>query len=278
MAHVSRSLEQKSKSNDSPDCKMPSGKIPLIISSGLSSILSLDNMFTALEQMALHPPPDWGIEIGTIAHNLRSALNQLVYQLVYQLALLNKPAKTVAGDYGTQFPIFLFRERRAGKFRSRCFNSRGRSMIRLLKLIHQALIERLQPYNRGNNALFKSPEWSKYRGRNSPLFWLEQINNADKHRLIQVVSVKIGAGPMIAWWGDETRFPNSSIRLVILKDGAKFGEFPKDVHVDSEVLPLIAFANCGCQAIDRKGVIFILKKILLQVEFIIELFASEFYQ
>lgn len=44
------------------------------------------------------PPPslDWGVSIGEITHNLRSALNHLVYQLTL-LNSANKPI-TVTGD------------------------------------------------------------------------------------------------------------------------------------------------------------------------------------
>jgi 8-oxo-dGTP pyrophosphatase MutT (NUDIX family) len=45
------------------------------------------------------PPLDWGVEIGEIAHNLRSALDGLVYQLALPTT------KAPAGN--AQFPIFL---------------------------------------------------------------------------------------------------------------------------------------------------------------------------
>ena len=68
------------------------------------------------------PPPslDWGVYIGEIAHNLRSALNYLIYQL----ALLETSPETVAWDRSLQFPIFGNPSE---------FRDSGKRMIRLLK-------------------------------------------------------------------------------------------------------------------------------------------------
>lgn len=58
------------------------------------------------------PDLDWGVSIGEIAHNLRSALDGLVWQL----ALLKTKGKAPAGN--TQFPIFLIgrtKRRRGGQ-------------------------------------------------------------------------------------------------------------------------------------------------------------------
>ena len=48
------------------------------------------------------PSPERSIDIGEIAHNLRSALNHLIFQL----ALLCETMETVTGDKSLQFPIF----------------------------------------------------------------------------------------------------------------------------------------------------------------------------
>ena len=213
------------------------------------------------------PPPalDWGVYIGEIAHNLRSALNYLVYQL----ALLNgsnKPA-SVARDKRLQFPVFL---------RSREFKVKGNNMIKLLRPEHKARIERLQPYKRSGGMLLKSVNLAEWRGRNSPLFWLEEINNADKHRIIQVAGVKPG-GFVISYWGERTKPPFKGVRQVfrILRDGAKFGEADPDVHVNTQIRAFIAFTD-GCEAVRNEPVCDLLDKIRITVSEIIESFVSEF--
>lgn len=224
------------------------------------------------------PPPDpgWGVSIGEISHNLRSALDGLVYQL----ALLK--TKTPTGDTQQQFPIFLHgrtnrRDRKGNPIRQFEFrrgrNGKlvtnqpgiGRRMIRDLCPPHQAIIERLQPYKRGR------------KGRQCPLYWLQEINNADKHRLIQVVAAKWGAGPFLGFWPESAdRPPSISIRRnVVLKDGAIFGEGPCNMHMHPKVIPLVAFSE-GCEAVRLKSVTFTLGIIAEHVSEIVESFAPEF--
>jgi len=212
------------------------------------------------------PPPslDWGVYIGEITHNLRSALNHLVYQLAL-LNSANKP-ETVARDKRLQFPIFL---------KSRDFKAQG-NMIKLLRPEHKAFIERLQPYKRSGGMLLKSTDLTEWRGRNSPLFWLEEINNADKHRIIQVAGVKLG-GFVISHWGERPEPLLKASRPVfrILKDGAKFGEADPDVHVNTQIRSLIAFWQ-GCEPVKGKGVVSVFNTILVLVSEIVESFTSEF--
>lgn len=135
------------------------------------------------------PSLEWGVYIGEIAHNLRSALDELVYQLA--LLQIKTPQRNI------QFPIFLVGNttRKQGRGLIPHFEGGergcGHSMICPLLPGHQALIERWQPYKRGRG------------GRNSPLYWLKEVNNADKHRLIQVVAPRqrfqpssVGGWPM----------------------------------------------------------------------------------
>ncbi len=210
----------------------------------------------------LPPSLDWGIYIGEIAHNLRSALNHLVYQLAL-LNSLNEP-ETVARDKSLQFPIFLDK----GKFATK-----GKGMIKLLKSEHKASIERLQPYNSSSSPHLKTIDLTKWSGCNSPLFWLEEINNADKHRLIQVTGIKI-SGFSTTYWGEQTdAFVGGTFD--ILEDGAKFGEAAPDVHVNVQIHPLIGFAN-GCEAVVNKPVCLLLDLIGTTVSEIVESFTSEF--
>lgn len=200
------------------------------------------------------PPPDleWGVWIGEIAHNLRSALDGLVYQL----ALL----KTKTPARNTSFPVFLI----GSTTRKHAhFEGNGRSMIRDLKPKHQARIERLQPYKRGRG------------DRNCPLWWLHEVSNADKHRLIQVVGAKTGIGPFVVGWGDDFKYPFSIRPSIILKDGAIFGEAPRGAHVNPKLTPLVAFWE-GCPQVKGKAVANTLRIITEDVSKIIEGFAPEF--
>ncbi len=217
----------------------------------------------------LPPSPEWGIYIGEIAHNLRSALDQLVYQL----ALLK--TKTPASN--SQFPIFLVgraKRRKPGKRRELIPHfegmrlSDGRSMIRDLSRKHQAMIERLQPYHRSNRAMNGPHSANQSGARNSHLWWLHEINNADKHRLIQVVGAKKGAYWYSHWGHIE---PKIIFYGNMLQDSAKFCSAPSDVHMNPTVFPLISFDNT-CPAVLGYGVHYVLSEIAKTVSSIIEEF------
>lgn len=213
----------------------------------------------------LPPSKEWGIFIGEITHNLRSALNHLVYQL----ALLNSTnkAEAVAGDRRLQFPIFL---------KSKQFKPKGQNGIKLLLPKHQTSIKRLQPYKRSNGVLFKTIDLAKCCGRNSPLFWLEEINNADKHRLLQVVAIRLGIGTVIDGSGyNAIKRSFSKLRIIELKNGAKFCEASPEMDVNASVSPVIAFAQT-CRAVNNMGVLYVLEGITEYVSEVIESFASEF--
>ncbi len=205
---------------------------------------------------SINPPVDWGVRIGEVAHNLRSALDGLIWQL----ALIT--TKTPAPN--TQFPIFrvgsTMRKRRGNKIPH--FECDGRRMIRDLRPEHQAVIERLQPYKAGRG------------GRSNLLYALQEINNADKHRLIQVLGAKHAAVSYAAW-GDDVVSPLFDYRSVMLKDGAKFGEAAENVNVYPELSAYIAFWQ-GCPAVRRRPVHPTLVRITEQVSEIIEGFAPEF--
>ena len=136
-------------------------------------------------------------------------------------------------------------------------------MTRLLKPEHKTFIEGLQPYE-------GRPDYH-------PLNWLEEINNSDKHRLIQVVGAKLAIGPGLAWMGDREIIPLMSIDgFTILENGAEiYSDIPPDVQVVQNIVPSIAFAN-GCEIVKGRGVIFILNKIAILVSDIIDSFPNEF--
>jgi hypothetical protein len=106
------------------------------------------------------PPLALAPVVGDCVHNLRSALDNLAFEL----ALVHKGtkmSKRIANDSG--FPIFKT---------SGGFNEHGKLMIRGIRPEAKEIVERLQPYNRGNVPITTSSLW-----------WLRELSNSDKHRL-----------------------------------------------------------------------------------------------
>ncbi len=121
--------------------------------------------------------PQWGLEIGEILFNLRSALNHLAWQLV----ILD------AGTPGeqTQFPV-----------RATPFNKKGvLTPTQLTPEINSPQIlealDKVQPYY--------GHDFTPAPNHQSPLWQLHKLNNIDKHRLLLVVLVALDVGQM--WWG-----------------------------------------------------------------------------
>lgn len=128
-----------------------------------------------LRAQVLKPPPtiEWGLRLGDILHNFRSALDHLVWQL----ALAHRPDREPPPR--TEFPIFIDRE---------LFAAERRKKIGGLSSRAQEIIERLQPYNRS-----ELPE-------SDPLWYLHELNRTDKHRVLHVVSAAI---PTVSFTADE---------------------------------------------------------------------------
>jgi len=106
--------------------------------------------------------------IGDIVHNLRGALDHLVWDL----AILDGgawPVDALGREIETQFPIC------GGSDGQRRFRSKTVQSVRLHSLTpeHRAVIERFQPYVAGDDALTR----------------LATISNADKHRAVQPVFI-----------------------------------------------------------------------------------------
>lgn len=104
-------------------------------------------------------PPEWGVILGEIVHDIRSALDHLIWQLV--IYATDKPP---AENDKTQFPIFLTAAR---------FQSNRSSMLKGVSKKAASLIESFQPFATGENT-------------SSPLWHLNQLSNIDKHRVIHL--------------------------------------------------------------------------------------------
>jgi len=138
------------------------------------------------------PPVEWGPVIGDIAHNLRSALDHLVWQL--WLLQTSSPYRRAA------FPIFID----ARRYSDTC--------IRQLTARQKAAIERLQPYHASNPA-------------SHPLWILHEIDNADKHRLIQLAGSILdfkGLGINELWGYDIIHF---NVGGGLVEDGTQIADF-----------------------------------------------------
>jgi hypothetical protein len=116
------------------------------------------------------PPLDFALIIGDVAHNVRSALDHLVYALSSRQA--QRSGKT-------QFPIFTDECR---------FKVLGIPMIASLKRPERTLIERVQPF-------------AAVVPDDDPLAILNRLSNLDKHRL--PVTVGAATGDTSTWIGTD---------------------------------------------------------------------------
>jgi hypothetical protein len=229
-------------------------------------------------------PIDWSLLIGEIAHNLRSALDGLIYQLIR--------ANGKWPSSNSQFPIFLVgktKRHRTGKAkRSLIPHFWGKELADGLNMIggvadrHLAMIERFQPYKRGNG------------GRKCALFLLKKLNNTDKHRLLAILAptadslsfsgmaghvhfnrrVTLYTNAKIGWVTDvPPNRPGQGAIYTFDPTTGKLSEPKMEVKVD--VAPGIRFGD-SCQAVKGFPVIRTVDSMANQVSRIIESFSHEF--
>jgi len=108
------------------------------------------------------PDPMWGVRIGEVVHNLRSALDHIVWQLVVMNT--GKPPTVTK----TQFPIF---QHEAG------FRDRGLKLLQGVSKDATDMIEAEQPFRTGEG--IKSPRH------------LHELSNIDKHRTLHVTGAMV---------------------------------------------------------------------------------------
>lgn len=191
--------------------------------------------------------PNLGLLCGEICHNLRSALDQLVYQL-YLLDPANDPK-----DQRTQFPILSKAPSRKNgqSFERRTINSD----LKGVRKKHRDMIELQQPCKR------------RQGGANGPLAILSNLNNADKHRMLKELQVP---GGMYEY---EIKGSNASFRpspARVLRDGAKLFEFDPSVTVLPGFEPQVSFWD------EQLPVVLSLRLIAQKVSSIIEDFNADF--
>jgi hypothetical protein len=122
-------------------------------------------------QIVKQPPIlEWGVLIGDFFHNLRSALDHLAWQL----CLVHKPKREPPSR--TEFPIFRDCSR---------FEAAARSRICGMSKAAQSVIRDLQPCYRRDNP------------KSDPLWYIHEMNNTDKHRLLHASSGAVAAVSMM---------------------------------------------------------------------------------
>jgi hypothetical protein len=110
------------------------------------------------------PPRDFAPMIGDAVHNLRSALDHLVYEMAPEAVQRDEQART-------QFPIATAEA---------AYRRDSKKMLEEITGDERTLIERLQPW-------YASPESP---GEN-PLAILRELSNGDKHRLLVPVIAEL---------------------------------------------------------------------------------------
>jgi hypothetical protein len=120
----------------------------------------------------------YGVVVGDVVHNLRSALDHAVWQLVL--------SNGGAPDRRTVFPILRS---------TREYQERGRAALHGVSPTAESFVEAVQPFHTPDETL--APEASF-------LWVLNEMSNWDKHRVINVTAARI-AGWTVTMTGGLTR-------------------------------------------------------------------------
>jgi hypothetical protein len=137
-------------------------------------------MFAVRIRVLRDPPVDWGVDVGGIAHGLRSALNQLVTELVKENGA--EPSR------GNQFPIFTDQHTYRSKGQSR-ISPRDRQLPGVARR-DKKMIDAVQPFGRVPKSMHRDP-----------FAQLQWLNNRDKHVELQPAFVSVSK------WGISARHP-----------------------------------------------------------------------
>ncbi len=224
-------------------------------------------------------PDQFAVMVGMIAHNMRATLDGLAYQLAILAADGNPKEEDLLR---VQFPIRIYGpESKALSNRGRqepCF-SFDSGNFKPLGEKYLARLEELQPYK---------PDCG---GRDSPLWLLDRLNNADKHRVVVLLATAAAkvegfmnvTGPPVDLGGGRFRTPSPPAHRLTtgapFEDGARIGYIdvrsPADVDMKIKVLPQVRF-GAGCDAVTDRNVVHTLRTIRDHVHGIVESFQPEF--
>jgi hypothetical protein len=215
-------------------------------------------------------PPEWGLLVGDFAHNARSALDQLAWQLVLESG--GTPSKR------TQFPILVDPVWDSAEGKERLDGANKRFLD---------LVEECQPYKRAD------PERPAERIRigTAPLSILAALNNEDKHRVLNTTPAAIQSIGYDAFPGRDVEsvdVSGSEVFLGPLEDGEKMLRIPivsngpepevklqRQETIGIEIGYRIEFAD-RTWVTGKKRIIEILSAILEEEWSIFEVFVNEF--
>ncbi len=178
------------------------------------------------------PPSSLTVEIGEFLYNTRAALDYTACEL----ARYNRESI----DEQVEYPIFLDRS----DFRNPASQELTRGVKRRigkLAAVHQAIIERQQPFNRSDGAADDDPLWLLY-----------VLSNHDRHQFIHLVST-ITSESFHDFSPPEAaaRFEQISVSYGAFENRAEVARFrikdgaALDVNVESRVRFNVAFDEMG---------------------------------
>jgi hypothetical protein len=211
-------------------------------------------------------PLRWGVLVGEIVHDLRSALDHLLWQLVILDG--GGPGKH------TQFPIF----NRFADYRRLALVGTQRSPPMLkglggtLRSGHVAAITRTQPYRRPNGFT------------THPLWLLARLSNIDKHQLLHTTA-HIVEGAHLGWRGVRDVAAVHDVSKVVrvpIQDGAVLARLriqPSGPHPEMHVKPQLTLSvvfKGRERVINRKRVYPALRSTSWYVRKIVETFEPSF--
>jgi hypothetical protein len=170
-----------------------------------------DSYAVIMREAAALPVVRWGVVVGDICHNLRSALNHLVCALV--------PAGQV--HRRQQFPIFDTPH----SWKSEFGGTKPEKMLDFIDPVHFALIESVQPYQQSTGM--------------QRLSLLERFSNNDKHRLIHAAVTSLTDQPQITvQWAIPTTVLSVDYRPgKPIRDGDELARFKPNVYTGIRVRP-----------------------------------------
>lgn len=176
--------------------------------------------------------------LGDIAHNLRSGLNHLAYQLALIQAKERGSPLTLAERGSVQFPIYPRRVR---------WRNWRKTNARLFRSEDFATMQRFQPY-RGRAG--RPDSWNgPYRHQ---LTLLAQLSNRDKHRLPNVIAVppthwRMSAIPIAALFTTRRIVspPPTRVKLGAEMLQYAFGPGVEEVEVKAQITPSVMLPKRG---------------------------------
>jgi hypothetical protein len=216
------------------------------------------DIFAVVEKVPLDPI---SLLIGDVLHNLSGALDHLAYALAEANPANAKPlAKEIAEH--SEFPIIGdINSKRIAGAGQRMFDEAKRKKLRGITPEAQAVIEELQPYQRGNK--FTS----------DPLWTLYELSNIDKHRLLLVGTCFCEGTIVHGEFADQPWAQGRNIRVyggfVDVKTKIASIAVTPEREKDVEVTPMMdIFFKCGC-TVDAKSVIATLKGIFNHIAIVV---------